>query len=271
VTNSGDLTLYIPNGGGRELAHLGEGVNTMLERLQSYWQRETELTRHASHELRTPLTAIGLEISSYREGIRSAEDALNTIELETGRMKRLCEALLLLSREVKPEMRTFDLGQLAQTCSHRFNTVFLRLLQLEILGNASLIERTLENLLENLLENAAKYAPNSKVEVQLERYESFAVLCVTDHGPGINRDSLEQASDIFFRAPGTPGSGSGVGPSVFKRIMESHGGTVRLKDVQPHGLKVRLTFHSRSTERNPQSGRIGNSWVSLISSRTILV
>jgi signal transduction histidine kinase len=210
----------------------------MLERLQSYRQRETEFTRHASHELRTPLTAIGLEISSYREGIINAEDALNAIEHEAGRMKRLSEALLLLSRETKPEMRNFDLGQLAQTCSQRFNAQYLGLSHLEILGNAPLIERALENLLEN----AAKYATNSKVEVQLEQHEGFAVLIVTDHGPGMNRDALEQATDIFFRAPGTQGSGSGVGLSVVKRIMESHGGTVRLEGVQPHGLQVRLAF-----------------------------
>jgi signal transduction histidine kinase len=238
VTKSGDLTLRVPNGGGRELARLGSGFNTMLERLQSYRQRETEFTRHASHELRTPLTAIGLEISSYREGITSAEEALNAIALEAGRMKRLSEALLLLSRETKPEMRTFDLSQLAQTCAKRFNAQFLGLAQLELTGNASLIERALENLLEN----AAKYAPSSRAEVRLERQVGFAVLCVTDHGPGMNADALEQATDIFFRAPGTPGSGSGVGLSVVKRIMEAHGGTVRLEVVRPQGLQVRLTF-----------------------------
>jgi signal transduction histidine kinase len=238
VTQSGDLTLRVPVGGGRELARLSDGFNTMLERLQSYRQRETEFTRHASHELRTPLTSIGLEISSYREGITTAEDALNAIEHEAGRMKRLSEALLLLSREAKPEMRNFDLGQLVQTSSERFNAAFLGRLHLEILCNAPLIERALENLLEN----AAKYAPNSKVEVQLEQQEGSAMICVTDHGPGMDHNALEQATDTFFRAPGTPGSGSSVGLSVVKRIMESHGGTVRLENVQPQGLQVRLAF-----------------------------
>jgi signal transduction histidine kinase len=238
VTNSGDLTLRVPGGGHRELMRLSDGFNKMLERLQSYRQRETEFTRHASHELRTPLTSIGLEISSYREGIISAEDALNAIEHEAGRMKRLSEALSLLSREAKPEMRTFDLGQLAQTCSQRFNAAFLGRSHLEILGNAPLIERALENLLEN----AAKYAPDSKAEVQLEQHEGSAVICVTDHGPGMDQNALEQATDTFFRAPGTPGSGSGVGLSVVKRIMESHGGRVLLENAKPQGLKVRLAF-----------------------------
>jgi signal transduction histidine kinase len=240
VTNSGDLTLRVPGGGHRELVRLSDGFNKMLERLQSYRQRENEFTRHASHELRTPLTAIGLEISSYHEGIVSAEDALLAIEREAGRMKQLSEALLLLSREAAPEMRKFDLSQLAQTCSKRFNAQFLGLAQLEILGNASLIERALENLLEN----AAKYAPSSKAEVRLELEwrEGFAMISVTDHGPGMNQNALEQATDIFFRAPGTQGSGSGVGLSVVKRIMESHGGRVLLEGVKPQGLMVRLAF-----------------------------
>jgi signal transduction histidine kinase len=240
VTNSGDLALRVPSGGHRELMRLSDGFNKMLERLQSYRQRETEFTRHASHELRTPLTSIGLEISSYREGIISAEDALLVIEREAGRMKRLSEALLVLSHEATPEMRKFDLSQLAQTCSKRFNAQFLGTSQLEIIGNAPLIERALENLLEN----AAKYAPTSKAEVRLELEwrEGFAMISVTDHGPGMNPNALEQATDIFFRAPGTQGSGSGVGLSVVKRIMEAHGGRVLLENATPQGLMVRLAF-----------------------------
>jgi signal transduction histidine kinase len=238
VTNSGDLTLRVPNGGGRELSRLSDGFNTMLERLQAYRQRETEFTRHASHELRTPLTAIGLEICSYREGIISAEDALNAIALEAGRMKRLSEALLLLSREATPEMRTLDLGQLAQTCANRFRAQFFGPSNLEILGNAALIERALENLLEN----ASKYAPGSNVEVRLEQESGVVTISVTDYGPGMNQNALEQATDIFFRAPGTQGSGSGVGLSVVKRIMEAHGGRVLLEKAVPQGLMVRLVF-----------------------------
>ncbi len=241
VTNSGDLTLRVPVGGGNELARLSDGFNTMLERLQSYRQRETEFTRHASHELRTPLTAIGLEISSYREGIISAEDALNAIALEAGRMKRLSEALLLLSREARPEMRTFDLGQLAQTISQKFNTSFFGPAHLEIVGNAALIEQALENLLEN----AAKYVPGTPIEVRLEHEPGVNTVSVTDHGPGMNADALEQATEIFFRAPGTQGSGSGIGLSVVKRIMEAHGGRVLLENAQP-GLRVSLVFPLRN-------------------------
>jgi signal transduction histidine kinase len=257
VTNSGDLTLRVPGGGHRELMRLSDGFNKMLERLQLYRQRETEFTRHASHELRTPLTSIGLEISSYREGIISAEDALLVIEREAGRMKRLSEALLLLSREATPEMRKFDLSQLAQTCSKRFNAQFLGISQLEIVGNAPLIERALENLLEN----AAKYAPTCKAEVclELEWHEGFAMISVTDHGPGMNQNSLEQATDIFFRAPGTQGTGSGVGLSVVKRIMEAHGGTVRLEGAKPQGLMVKLTFPLEAKPTRPRLNLAGSA------------
>ena len=240
VSDSGDLTLRVPGGGHRELMRLSDSFNKMLERLQLYRQRETEFTRHASHELRTPLTAIGLEISSYREGIITADDALLVIEREAGRMNRLSEALLVLSREATPEMRKFDLSQLAQTCSKRFNAQFLGIARLELLGNAPLIERALENLLEN----AAKYAPSSKAEVRLELEwrEGFATISVTDHGPGLDREAREHATDIFFRAPGAQGSGSGVGLSVVKRIMEAHGGRVMLENAKPHGLMIRLAF-----------------------------
>lgn len=240
VSDSGDLSLRVQGGGHRELTRLSTGFNRMLERLQAYRLRETEFTRHASHELRTPLTAIGLEVSSYREGLCNAEDALNAIEREAGRMKRLSEALLLLAREDQPEMRTINLSQIAQTCAARANAKCYGLARLEIQGNAALIERALENLLEN----ANKYAPNTPVSLQLEleRNPGFLTLSVADQGPGMSSEALEHATEIFYRAPGTSAAGSGVGLSVIKRIMEAHGGQISLENLQPHGLQVRLEF-----------------------------
>ncbi len=238
IAASGNLTLRVTGVGHRELVRLGDGFNRMLERLQAYRVRETEFTRHASHELRTPLTAIGLEVGLYREGIITAEEAVNTIEIEAQRMKRLSEALLLLAREGKPDMQWFDLGQLGKACAQRFNAKFLGFSEVEFYGNAVLIERALENLLENAL----KHAPGSTIEVrlELERQQGYAMISVTDNGSGLNREARQHATDLYFRASIV--AGHGIGLSIVKRILEVHGGQVLVENAKPQGLRVSLAF-----------------------------
>ncbi len=241
VASSGDLNLRVPNTGPQELIRLSNGFNTMLERLQAYQQRETEFTRHASHELRTPLTAMGLELSAYREGETSAEEAINTIEQETKRMTRLTEALLLLAREDKPKFQSINLCSIVEKyCNSEPNITCEGTGELMVQAEAPLINRALENLLEN----ANKYAPGSPINIKIEKHFGHALLCVADTGPGMKPESMNRATEMFFRGKDTTNNipGSGVGLSVVRRIMEAHNGQVKLEPVVPHGLKVILEF-----------------------------
>ena len=240
VADSGDLSLRVPPGGGGELGELSATFNRMLERLAAFGARENSFTRNASHELRTPLAAMRLHLSSYREGYGSAEETLSVLNEEVERMTRLSEALLTLAREGRTQRVGVDLADLAKETAGEAGAQYRGPERLELSGDPLLVRQALVNLLEN----ARKHAPGAEVEVTLETRTSstqtFAVVSVTDSGPGLTPEAMNRAGEAFYRAPGTRVPGSGLGLAVAKQVAETHGGRLELRSNAPTGLRAEL-------------------------------
>ncbi len=236
VAESGDLSQRVPQRNGKgELERLSQTFNQMLEKLEGFREREVGFTRTAAHEFRTPLTAMRAQLEAQKQGWATADEALNTAREQVERMTKLSQALLMLAREGRAELSELDLAALAKKVATERGADYLGLSTLEVQGNAILLERALDNLLEN----AIKHAPNSSVTVRLEKDKSVC-LSVTDTGTGIKPEALARAKEAFYRAPGTKAYGSGLGLAVVERIADAHGGTMKLENVVPHGLKVML-------------------------------
>jgi len=98
----------------------------------------------------------------------------------------------------------------------------------------------------NLIENAIKYAGEARppvVEVGWEAKQRFLVFWVRDNGPGIHEKFHESAFDLFERAAAPAHvEGTGVGLAIVKRIVEGHGGHVRLSSAVNRGTQVFFTL-----------------------------
>jgi signal transduction histidine kinase len=242
VSASGNLMERVPKAvGGGELEHLGIAFNKMLERLQSFRERETMFVRYAAHELRTPLAAMKTQLNAQENGWVSESEALTSARNQVERMTRLSQALLLLAREERVEMTSFDLGKLALEIAQKYGANFEGTAQLQFTGNSILIGRALENLLENV----KRHAPNAVSTVKLEARGSSVILSVEDNGQGLSQDLIEHATEAFFHSDTS--SGSGLGLAVVKRIAEAHGGSVKLENLKPSGLKVSLELPQSTT------------------------
>lgn len=238
VADSGDLSLRVPPEGSGELRHLSQTFNQMLSRLSAFRQRETEFTRNAAHELRTPLTALRLQLDSQRQGLASSEETLAVVQEEVERMTHLSESLLTLAREGRGQRVGLDLAQLAQEVAQKAGVPYQGPDYLETSGDPILLRQALENLLSN----SQKYAPHATITVELGRSANhqFAVLSVSDTGPGMTPEVLERATEAFYRAPGTRITGNGLGLSVVTQVAEVHGGRLVLENLEPSGLKAEL-------------------------------
>jgi signal transduction histidine kinase len=237
VAESGDLTQRVPQRSGKgELERLGQTFNQMLERLQGFREREVGFTRTAAHEFRTPLTAMRAQLDAQAQGWATADEALNTAREQVERMTKLSQALLMLAREGRAELSQLDLAALAQRVARERDVSYSGLAHFHYLGNAILLERAMDNLLEN----ASKHAPNAGVKLELDSTPQLVILAVTDSGPGIQAAALERVHEAFYRAPGTKAYGSGLGLAVVQSICAAHGGSLKLENVEPHGLRVRL-------------------------------
>ena len=240
VAASGDLSLRVPTGGSGELGILSETFNRMLARLAAFRQRESSFTRNASHELRTPLASMTLHLSSYREGYADAEETVAVLEEEVGRMTRLTDALLTLAREGRTQQIGVDVARLARETAERAEVAYRGPEHLALPGDPVLLRQALLNLVEN----AKKHAPGADVEVELGTFsdaeQPYAILSVSDTGPGMSDDVMKRASEAFYRAPGTRTKGSGLGLTVVAQVAEVHGGRLELVRNQPRGLIAKV-------------------------------
>lgn len=242
----------------REARPLLDALNRLLARIQATLAAERRFTADAAHELRTPLAAIranaqvllGARDPAERE--RTASDLLASVDRGT----RLVDQLLALARADQSgeaaRFRAVDLALVAaeQEDAHRALagrhgvTLAGRFESAPLQGDAGL----LGVLVRNLLDNAIRYSPpGTAVTMTTGSIGQEVALSVEDQGPGIAPDERQKVFERFHRVSGTRATGSGLGLSIARRIVELHGGHIRIEDgAGARGTRVQVTLPQAS-------------------------
>ena len=114
-------------------------------------------------------------------------------------------------------------------------------------------ETEMKRVFRNLFENSVKYrtAEQSVIRLWSRRLEDSVEIGVSDDGPGVPEEEVSRIFESFYRGDRSrtkPGNGSGLGLAVAKRIVESHGGTIRAEnggENRKDGQEGRETAHGR--------------------------
>jgi len=245
-------------GTGDELDRLAATLNAMLGRLDVTFRQMRQFSADASHELQTPLTILQGELEVALRAPRTPDDyrrVLTSALEESGRMARLVEGLLLLSRAdagvLRMDHQAIDLARLvAEVCEHSQGLAQARGVTL---GRGPLPPVTMQGdpqhlrrLIVNLLDNGLKYTPaDGCVTLTLHQDGAWAVLRVADTGIGLAPEEQEHIFQRFYRAPAAVArgeEGSGLGLCIARAIVEAHGGYVQVESTEGHGslFTVRL-------------------------------
>lgn len=235
-----------------EIGRLAKTMNSMLARVEAMQERQKRFASDASHELRTPLTAIranleiGLEQSDNQE---RASDLVRSSLNEVERMEQLMESLLseaLGAAGTQRNITVVDMDDLVLEEASAFRHTSGKTIDTSGVSAAQLDgdREQLRRVLRNLLSNATRHAENA-VSLTLREVGADAVLTVTDDGPGVPDESLEEIFERFSRlehARERDAGGAGLGLSIVKSIVESHGGEVFVDADYKEGAKfvVRL-------------------------------
>lgn len=258
ITDGNNLSLRIADTGGRdELAALSGNFNKMLDRLETSFEMEKRFASDASHELRTPVSVILAQAEFSLEKERQPEeyiDSLEVIKRQGKRMNQLIGNMLSYTR-LEQRIDNYPFEKLdfsvlvSDLCSDmtplRINDISLEYSVepgIMINGNAELLAR----MLQNLLENAYKYGQQSgNTKVTLSLQGNNIKLLVEDDGIGIAEDRLEQIFDRFFRVSNKSSiTGSGLGLSIVKKIVDMHGGNIDVSSKEGLGTTFTITFSS---------------------------
>lgn len=196
-----------------------------------------------SHELRTPLTAILGWTRMLRTGKldeTTSARALETIERNAKSQAQLIEDLLDVSRIISGQMRLdvqpVDLAPIIQAAADSMRPAAdAKAIGLHVgldprTGPVSGDPTRLQQIVWNLLSNAIKFTPKGgRVEVRLERVNSYIEIKVSDTGIGIKPDFLPHVFDRFRQADSTltrSQTGLGLGLAIVRHLAELHGSTI---------------------------------------------
>jgi signal transduction histidine kinase len=238
-----DLTRRIGATGPRdELRTLADTIDAMLARLDAAFRTERDFVEDVSHELRNPVAVIRANVEAVLADETSTpeqrQEAVAVVTRATDRMSRLLEDLLATARRRSGsfEDRDVDLARVAGDAVDEYRLLAdergLRLREILAPGPTAYAEpESLGRAVGNLLSNAIRLAPaGSAVTTAVGSREGWAWIAVRDEGPGIAEADQQRVFDRFVRGTGgTPnGSGAGLGLSIARQIVESHGGRLTL-------------------------------------------
>ncbi|MEI9411423.1 sensor histidine kinase [Mesorhizobium salmacidum] len=235
-----------------EIRPLIEALNAYMERVRAQMGAQRRFIANAAHQLRTPLALLSTQASyALRETATDArQEALVALQASSGKLARLAEQLLTLSRAEPGSRRPrADRIDLTEAARHVLETqapaaIARKIdLGLEETGPVAVIGdgTMLREMIVNLVDNALRYSTaGGSVTVKLAAIDSEAVLTVADDGPGIPAEERDHVFERFYRIAGSTEEGSGLGLAIVREVVENAGGRVTLGDGAAGGLVVEV-------------------------------
>ncbi len=199
--------------------------------------QKSRFVANASHELRTPLANLKTRLYLLRRQPEKLDAHVDVIERTTERMISLVEDLLNVSRFERGiipfEPAATDLARLIkevlddqQMEANRKSIQIARALPDTPL-NLHLDPKRIHQVITNVIVNAISYTPEQgTITVSMTLQEANVLIQVHDTGPGIAPEQLEHVFDPFFRASEGKVSGTGLGLTIAKEIVERHHGLI---------------------------------------------
>lgn len=244
---SGSFSKIEPSFQLKELEDLRLAMNQMSSQLRHSDEVQRDFFQNVSHELRNPL----MSISGYAQGIEqerfsSPKDAAHTILAESGRLTKLVNSLLTLSRmESEPNSSTLNSVSIIDTieeCLDRMNGLALKkgvaisLMSFDetlcVYGDEELICK----VLENLLTNAIRYAKTT-VTISVTDEKKLLCISVADDGDGITEKDLPH---LFERCYKGKGGNFGIGLAIARSAAQKMGGTLSAANAESGGAVFTL-------------------------------
>jgi two-component system, OmpR family, sensor histidine kinase CiaH len=209
-----------------------------------------------THELKTPIAVAKLNLETlqkYQLDPDKQQKLIRTTLDETARLNFLTNNILvsaqLENKAFVSSKEELDLSALLQDCvlalQKRFpdRTIESNIEQeIDMKGDALL----LQILINNLLENAIKYAPgHTPILTTLQRTQKGVVLAVADQGPGIPESEWSKVFDRFYRIGNEQTrttKGTGLGLYLCQRIAKDHRGRIEIEHNHPQGSVFNVIF-----------------------------
>jgi signal transduction histidine kinase len=242
---AGDLNSTINVSGKDELAMLSHNFNNLTKQVKDLLSQKDRLLSEVSHELGTPLAKIKLLIemikpqAEIQKNVAPMIQKLNSIDMHVDYLDSIIKNVLISDKLAMPytnlEIATISINDLigqALDLSKNKNTKYND--KNSFMVKCDTVKMSI--VIRNLLDNARKYAPSKKpVEIIAQLDNNIAKISIRDFGPGISETLIQNITKPYVRGKNLKQPGFGLGLSICKKVMTSHGGSLTIKNMKDQG------------------------------------
>ncbi len=225
--------------GAAEVEVAGRAFNQMRARIRRQIAQRTEMLAGVSHDLRTPLTRMKLQLAMMGQN-----PAIEDLKRDVEDMERMVNAYLAFARGEGTEVPTetdivATVEDVVSGARREGARIGFAATDSEI--TVPLRRDAFRRAVTNIVGNAQRYG--GRIEVALNRRRGSVEIVVDDDGPGVPKDSREEVFKPFFRLDASRNEetgGTGLGLTIARDILRSHGGDLTLGDSPLGGLRAVL-------------------------------
>ena len=226
-----------------KLYKLGNIINVKMEQDSQSKKEIQEMVSDIAHQIKTPIANIRMYSDTISNNDLSKEKEQEFLDIITGqvdklefltdsltKMSRLETNMMVLNKEQAKIIECLEKSkEQAQSLAEKKN------INIEINGDISATIKydkkwTLEAIC-NILENAIKYtSDNGRIEINIEKLESFLKIDIIDNGIGIESENINNIFKRFYREQKVHNiEGVGIGLYLSKTIIEQQNGYIKVK------------------------------------------
>jgi two-component system, NtrC family, nitrogen regulation sensor histidine kinase NtrY len=237
--------------------------NELDEKEVESWMKLIRVLMHEIMNSITPITSLSESLSNIysKDGkpvvpdeitvktIGTTLQGLNVIKEQGRGLMSFVESYRKLTRVPEPVKKLFPATELLNRVKILYDSlegseasslnISLPDQELSLYADQNLISQVLINLLKNALE-ASNGNPDSTIQISVScEFENHPLICVSDNGPGIPSENLDEIFVPFFT---TRQNGSGIGLSISRQIMRAHGGNLKVRSIPDKETVFCLSF-----------------------------
>jgi signal transduction histidine kinase len=253
----GDFSQRVQVKGKDEVSELGRTFNAMASNLEQAEQLRRNMVADVAHELRTPLSNLQGYLEAISDGVVKPDaDTIHSLNEDAALLSRLVNDLQELSLAEAGELRlhrqTDDIARLInQTTAAMQARATAKGLSLSLdladgLPAVNIDSQRVSQVMRNLLENAVAHtSKGDAITVTARQHDQWLEVTVTDTGEGIPAEDLAKIFERFYRVDKSrtrATGGSGLGLTIARRLVEAHGGHIRVESELGKGSRFTFTL-----------------------------
>ena len=253
---AGDFAAKVTPAGRDEVGELVTNFNLMATELSQAEERRRNLIADVAHELRTPVADIQAYLEAIHDGLMEPNQSnLDSIHEDITLLSRLINDLQLLaladsgrfSLVRKPEDIAQIVSNVITSIRPKIDSKKIKIsLDLPELPPIEIDAHRISQVLRNLLENAIRHTPgDGEISVSVRENGGDIEVAVSDTGDGISAEDLPYIFERFFRVDKSRArhtGGSGLGLTIAKRLVEAHGGKIKVHSQVGKGSRFTFTI-----------------------------